>query len=167
MAMACLHILRFRRVHLRKARQKRVASCGIPQQYATEIQGILHREIGAKITKLQNYTCKNKENNLCLRPNYQNYPTFNLPSSSYAALMLLLCCSYSKWVLEVNEKGRCYPSFFAFYSQYRISRLMSHLWSLGKSSPSQAFFDVHFSYGAVQKESVGGRPRAMKAREVI
>ena len=149
MAMACLHILRFRRVHLRKARQKRVASCGIPQQYATEIQGILHREIGAKITKLQNYTCKNKENNLCLRPNYQNYPT------------------YSKWVLEVNEKGRCYPSFFAFYSQYRISRLMSHLWSLGKSSPSQAFVDVHFSYGAVQKESVGGRPRAMKAREVI
>ena len=43
---------------------------------------------------------------------------------------------------------------------------MSHLWSFGKSSPSQAFFDVHFSGASVQKGSSAGRPKGMKASEL-
>jgi len=31
---------------------KRLASCGIPQQYATEIQGVLHREIRGENDKM-------------------------------------------------------------------------------------------------------------------
>ena len=53
------------------------------------------------------------------------------------------------------------------YSQYSICLLIFHLWSFGKSSPSQAFLLVHFSGASLQKGSLSGSPSGIKAREVM